>query len=99
MRPASATRELLDREPAAWTDEVLLNLGLTPASPQEIQAMVWENDTFLFRHDVEQLAMRLHRGLRAAPSNRLARPWARIRDVLTRLNQDLIGPYALGEHL
>ena len=24
--------------------------------------------------------------------------WARVRDVLTELNQELIGPYVLGEH-
>ena len=85
MRPTNAAYSTLERDTATWTDDTLPKLGLLPPTQQEIQAMVWENNTFLFCHDMEQLAMHLHHGLRVATSDRTARLWAHICDNLHRV--------------
>lgn len=85
LRPGQAARAVLGSDPSQWTDAVLSEIGLSPASEREGRDMVWENDTFLFRTDVENLASRLHKDIKAAPLRRRATTWARIRDSIRRI--------------
>lgn len=62
LPPGKHARAVLGPDPARWTDSTLSDIGLSPASERESRDMVWENDTFLFRNDVERLASKLHKG-------------------------------------
>ncbi|EPS97526.1 hypothetical protein FOMPIDRAFT_1052296 [Fomitopsis schrenkii] len=85
LRPGSNARRTLGPDPGEWTEDTLLRVGLVPASDEESEAFSWENDTFLFRRDFEQLAARLHEGLRNAPSHLRGTVWARARDSIRRM--------------
>ncbi|EPS94954.1 hypothetical protein FOMPIDRAFT_1025973 [Fomitopsis schrenkii] len=84
FRPIGDTRRAQAEEQGEWTDDLLFEVGLFPASMRECQDMVWENDMFLFRRDFEQLAARLHAGLRQASGDHRGTVWARVRDSIRR---------------
>ena len=85
LRPGGDARRILGTDPDQWTDEVLFRVGLFPASEQEVRAMIWENDTHLFRRDFEQLAARLHGTLRRAHGHERGEAWALVRDSIRRM--------------
>ena len=80
LRPGSQACRTLTAEPDDWTKDSWLEVGLLPASAQDQADMVWENDMFLFRYDIEQLAACLHSAICNAPRRQTAAAWVRVRD-------------------